>query len=636
MQSFRTLARPLAAVVLAASALATPADTPKQGGTLIWAIQNTPRHLNPAVQSGISTGQPGTQLFAAPLRYDDQWNPHPYLAREWHTSDDGLTVTLKLVEGATFHDGMPITSKDVAFSIRTVQENHPFKTMYAPVERVETPDDHTAVIRLSKPHPALLLAMSSQLLPIIPEHVYGDGQDPKSHPRNSRDVVGSGPFKLVEFKRDEHIILERYEDFFIEGRPYVDKIVMRILKDGSARTIALENGEVHLSAFEQNARDLNRLKEKEHLLVTPDGYAAIGPIAWLAFNTQREPTSDQRVRQAIAHAIDREFLPERHLPRDLAGSAYRHPSGEPVLRGGRRAYDLDLDKANEILDEAGYPRGAEGNALRAHPRIRMGRHQGPGRVREAGAEEGRHRRDGTQGAGLPDMGETGLQPRVRHVLGRGLQLGRPGDRRASHLPELQHQEGGHLVQHPGLCEPEVDAILDEAGQEMDSEKRKALYSGSRRSWPRSCPLYWTNTLPYHTVANRKVGNPAELDLGHLRSARRGVPELTGRGGRNIRLHAGVRAVPGTGDGTSLVAQSGARDSASAPEAGGRAAEAARSRHSGFAPRTKWQAGRAIVAGQNRAPGFRLSAGGRRAGRRSGAKQALGIRPSRQTQADGPS
>ena len=76
----------------------------------------TPRHLNPAVQSGTATGAPGAQLFAAPLRYDENWEPQPYLARSWDVSDDGLTVTLNLVEGATFHDGMPITSKDVAFS----------------------------------------------------------------------------------------------------------------------------------------------------------------------------------------------------------------------------------------------------------------------------------------------------------------------------------------------------------------------------------------------------------------------------------------------------------------------------------------------------------------------------------------
>ena len=174
-----------ATAVAALVASGAKAQEPKRGGTLTMALQQTPRHLNPAVQSGTVTGQPGTQLFASLLRYDEGWEPQPYLAESWDVSDDGLTVTVNLVQGATFHDGQPITSEDVAFSIDTVKANHPFKSMFAPVETVETPDATTAILKLSKPHPALLLAMSSQLLSIIPKHVYGDGQDPKSHPANS-------------------------------------------------------------------------------------------------------------------------------------------------------------------------------------------------------------------------------------------------------------------------------------------------------------------------------------------------------------------------------------------------------------------------------------------------------------------
>ena len=108
------------AVLTVISGFAT-AQEPKKGGTLTMAIQQTPRHLNPAVQSGTATGQPGTQLFASLLRYDDGWSPQPYLAKSWEVSDDGLSVTVHLVTGATFHDGKPITSEDVAFSIDTVK-----------------------------------------------------------------------------------------------------------------------------------------------------------------------------------------------------------------------------------------------------------------------------------------------------------------------------------------------------------------------------------------------------------------------------------------------------------------------------------------------------------------------------------
>ena len=130
----------LAITLLTASSIL--AGTPRRGGTLVWSIGSTPRHLNPAVQSGIATGEPGAQLFATPLRFDENWNPQPYLAKSWEISTDGLTVTLNLVEGATFHDGVPITSEDVKFSINIIKANHPFKTMFAAVKDIETPDKH--------------------------------------------------------------------------------------------------------------------------------------------------------------------------------------------------------------------------------------------------------------------------------------------------------------------------------------------------------------------------------------------------------------------------------------------------------------------------------------------------------------
>ena len=112
-----------AAAVLATGAVAQ--DAPQSGGTLVTVMGGTPRVLNPAVQSGIVTGLVGAQMFAAPLRYDEGWNPQPYLAKSWEVSDDGLSVTLHLQEDATFHDGVPIKSSDVAFSVDVIKAHHP-------------------------------------------------------------------------------------------------------------------------------------------------------------------------------------------------------------------------------------------------------------------------------------------------------------------------------------------------------------------------------------------------------------------------------------------------------------------------------------------------------------------------------
>ena len=120
-----------------------------QGSTLVLVQASVARHLNSAVQSGVATGMPAAQIFASPLRYDgdDDWTAKPYLAESWALQDDGRSLLLRLVKNATFHDGKPITSADVAFSIMAIKANHPFQSMFAQVERVDTPSPHIAIIR---------------------------------------------------------------------------------------------------------------------------------------------------------------------------------------------------------------------------------------------------------------------------------------------------------------------------------------------------------------------------------------------------------------------------------------------------------------------------------------------------------
>lgn len=268
----------LSATSIAAGALfplsAFAADEPRRGGTLVIGSTQTPRHLNGAVQSGIATALPATQVFASPLRFDDKWNPQPYLAESWKLADDGKSLTLNLHKNALFHDGKPITSADVAFSVMAIKANHPFATMMGPVERVDTPDAYTAVIRTNVPHPAIVLAMSPALCPILPKHIYGDGQDLKNHPRNTTDVVGSGPFRVTEFKPAQRIVLERFDKFFLPGKPYLDKIIVTITPDPASLMLSMERGDIQMVPFVTPPTDLKRLAANPQVTLTPKGYDA--------------------------------------------------------------------------------------------------------------------------------------------------------------------------------------------------------------------------------------------------------------------------------------------------------------------------------------------------------------------------
>ena len=492
-----------AAAVLATGAIAE--DSPRKGGTLITVIATNVRNLNPAVQSGIVTGYPGAQLFAAPLRYDEDWTPQPYLAKSWDVSEDGLTVTLNLVENAVFHDGVPITSEDVAFSVEMIKAHHPFKSMFAPVTSVDTPDEHTAVLNLSKPHPALMLAMSGQLMAIIPKHIYGDGQNPKTHPRNTENVVGSGPFKLVEYKSGEHVILERFDDFFIEGRPYLDKIVMRIITDPAARAIAYENGEIHMGAFESLPRIINRLKKVDNLTVTDEGYGGIGPLDWLAMNTTKGPLKDVRVRKAIAYAVDKNFIHKALMEGTASDSLTGIHPDSPFYNANVEGYDLDLDKSRALLDEAGFP-------MKGDSRFNL----------------------------TIDFGWPGVKPQVEYVKAALKKVGIAVEVRASadfptwaaRMGEMDYDMSWDTVFNwgdpvigvhrtysssniakgvwsntQGYANARVDELMQMAAVETDPAKRTALYAEFQEIIADELPVYHTNTLPYHTVYNDNVGNP---------------------------------------------------------------------------------------------------------------------------------
>lgn len=483
---------------------------PRPGGELVLISGENPRHLNPAVQSGVATAVPGTQIFASPLRVDENWNFHPYLAESWEWSEDSLSLTLRLVQDAVFHDGVPITSADVAFSIMTIKANHPFQTMFAPVEAVETPDPHTAVIRLSQPHPALMLALTGALCPIIPQHVYGDGQELPTHPANNAPV-GSGPFRLAEYRPGEQITLERFDDFFLDGQPYLDRIIFRIVRDAATVTLALESGEADVGIV-TDASSINRLGAVDGLEVTPRGFEGIGPIQWLAFNTRSAPLDDVRVRQAIAYAMDRDFILNQLLRG--VGASQRGPIVEssPFFNADMPSYSLDLDRANALLDEAGHPRGADGTRFTLTMETVPGRDAALGNIpeymrsqlREVGINlELRASPDFPTWAGLVASGDFQMTMDVVFNWGDPV-IGVHRTYLSSNIrPVIWSNTQGYI-------NPRVDELLAMAGQETDPARRGELYGEFQQIVGADLPVYWINTLPYHHVYDNRIHLPLSI------------------------------------------------------------------------------------------------------------------------------
>ena len=482
----------------------------KQGGDLVIAFGFNPRHVNPAIQSGVAAGIPGSQVFASPVRFDENFDPQPYLAESWQWSDDRLALTLNLVKNAKFHDGRPVTSEDVKFSLEINKKHHPFKTKFEAVEAIETPDEHTVVLKLSRPHPSLLLALSPVLAPVLPKHVYDDGRDLLTHPKNVLPV-GSGPFRVTEFKAGQHIVMERFEDFFIPGRPYLDRVVFKIVTSPGNQIIGLKNKEFDLStATTISIRDWKKLGEEDHLTATREGFEAIGPLNWLAINTRHEILGNKKVRQAIAYAIDKDFVVGvLHNGATLPANGPVAP-GSPFYAENVNDYRLDLERAKRLLDEAGYPVGKDGFRFS----LTVDYIPGPDEQQKLVAEYLR-----------PQLKKVGVDVKVRassdfpnwaeRISNWDFELtmdlvfnwGDPviGVHRTYLCDNIR--KGVIWSNTQGYCNPEVDRLLEAAGVAKDREKRAELYARAQAIIVDEAPIVFINVDSLRTVHKTDLKNP---------------------------------------------------------------------------------------------------------------------------------
>lgn len=332
---------------------------PQRGGTLTYVFANESPTLV-AINSTTGTAWTvGPKIFDGLLQYEADLTPQPLLATEWNVSPDGLRYEFKLRPGVKWHDGKDFTSADVAFSILHLKVAHPRgRGTFANVTAVETPDPLTAVLQLSAPAPYLLSALAATESPIVPQHIF-EGTEPAAVPEDHQ-LVGTGPFVFKEYVRGSHVILERNPNYWDEGKPYLDRVIFRFITDAAARAAAVQAGEVDIATIP--LADVARFRDLPEIAIEDRAFAYSGTQYQLIFNFENPYLADLRVRQAIAHAIDLELIAQTIF------YGYADISPSPISvnlpkyhDASIKPYVVDIDKANGLLDAAGYPRGGDGN-----------------------------------------------------------------------------------------------------------------------------------------------------------------------------------------------------------------------------------------------------------------------------------
>lgn len=339
-------------------------SSPQQGGTLVVAIDSDPGSLNPAITTSGGTHTASELMFNGLVGLTPELEPEPELAESWEVLEDGALYRFDLRDGVTWHDGKPFTSADVKFTFEEMLLKLHSRTktsVGAALESITTPDAGTVEFRFKEPYAPLLLQLDAVEAPMLPKHLY-EGTDVQKNPVNSKPV-GTGPFKLVSYTPDSELRLAANRDYFKEGLPHLDEVVMRIIPDKGNQVVALEAGEVDW-LFGTPGPDLPRLKESGDydFLTTSVNPGGSNCIMTVSFNLEKPMFQDVRLRRALGTALDREQFLERVLFGQ--GKVAKAPisSGIPFAHapGLEGMPQFDRAAAEKLLDEAGWKRAAGG------------------------------------------------------------------------------------------------------------------------------------------------------------------------------------------------------------------------------------------------------------------------------------
>jgi peptide/nickel transport system substrate-binding protein len=501
-------------LLLASTALPSSVFAQAAGGRLTVAADSEPKNLNPAIVASNGVFFVASKVIEplAEASFEAEDGLAPRLATSWEGSADGLTVTFKLRQGVSWHDGEPFTSADVAFSALEVWKplQNLGRLVFANLEAVDTPDEHTAVFRFSKPTPFQLIRNAlPAVTAVVAKHLY-EGTDIAANPANVQ-LVGTGPFKFAEYKPGEYFRLTRNEAYWGEGQPRLDEIVYRVLPDRAAAASALEAGEIQLAAFSAvPLADLARIGAVEGLTVISKGYEALTYQLIVEINHRRAELANLKVRQAIAHAIDKQFVVDTIFLGYAATATGPVPKNAPEFyTADVPTYEFDVAKANALLDEAGYARGADGTRfslkLLPAPYFNETRQFGD-YLRQALAEIGIN-------AELVNNDSAAHQKAVYTDHNFDLAIAPPvfrGDPAVSTtiLVRSGTPDGVPFSNQGGYVNAELDALIDKANSTIDTAERTELFKEFQRLVAADLPLINVAEWGFTSVASTKVVNIA--------------------------------------------------------------------------------------------------------------------------------
>lgn len=479
----------LSVLALAASLLSCTGKA--DPNTLVMVIESSPTNLDPRVGIDAYSERIDNLIFDDLLSRGDNLDVAPGLAERWEIPNP-LTYVFHLHDGVKFHDGRPLTSRDVKWTFDSLMAGKVRSTKaaaYRFVDHLDAPDDFTVVFHMKEPDAALLWNMSDGAVGIVP---YGSGAEV------SRNPIGSGPFKFVSAETDKEVIIERNEDYWGE-KAKLPRVRFAIVPDATTRALELRKGSADLAINALTPDTVLALQREPFLAVE---HAPGTEVQYLGFNLRDPILKDVRVRQAIAYALDRRPMIE-YLWRGMAQPARSVlPPQSWAYNGDVPTYNHDPAKAEALLDVAGYPAV---NGLRFHITMKTSTDENTRlmvavmqqQLRQVGIaldirsfESATFFADVIHGAfqlyGLRWVGGN-VDPDIFYVF------------HSSRFPPNGANRGHY-------SNPQIDALIDQARREVDPKVRKPIYAEIQRILAEQLPYIDLWYLDNVLVHNKRVQN----------------------------------------------------------------------------------------------------------------------------------
>ena len=333
------------------SACSEVPEKPAYGDTLIAGSIGEPSILIPMLAGDSASHEVAGLIFNGLVKYDTDLSVIGDLAESWDISQDGLMITFHLKKGVKWADGVEFTADDVMFGYKTIIDEKtptPYKEDFLQVKKAEMPDRYTFRVTYGKPFAPALLSWGS--LVVLPKHLLEGKDIAKSD--FARNPIGLGPFKLTRWSSGQEVVLDYNKDYF-EGRPYIDRYVYRIIPDSATMFLELQYGSVDMMGLTPiqftKQTDTPVFKENFQKFRYP-----VPAYTYLGFNLKHPFFKDKRVRQAIAHAIDKNEII------DVVLFGLGKPATGPYVPNAWyynpdvKKYEYDIEKAKALLNEAGW------------------------------------------------------------------------------------------------------------------------------------------------------------------------------------------------------------------------------------------------------------------------------------------